>query len=100
MLGHNWDRFLAVAAGRLVARPRERQSRARDDHLPPGDGRIDWAHIRHTLAAIEFRGWIMLELSCENGCTNLFHRALEQTRRMLGDGQPAPAPAVERPAPH
>jgi sugar phosphate isomerase/epimerase len=35
-----------------------------DDHLPPGEGHIDWPDIVRTLHAAHFTGWIMLELSC------------------------------------
>ncbi|HEX7779145.1 MAG TPA: TIM barrel protein, partial [Vicinamibacterales bacterium] len=33
-----------------------------DDHLPPGEGSIDWADISRTLQAVDYAGWIMLEL--------------------------------------
>ena len=35
----------------------------RDDHLPPGSGRIDWEAILRELVAISFRGALILELA-------------------------------------
>jgi sugar phosphate isomerase/epimerase len=34
-----------------------------DDHLPPGDGVIDWARVRSTLEHVEYRGVFMLEVT-------------------------------------
>lgn len=34
-----------------------------DDHLPPGQGVIDWARVRAALARLEYRGVFMLEVS-------------------------------------
>jgi len=35
----------------------------RDDHFPPGDGRIDWESMLRDLVTIEFRGGLMLEMA-------------------------------------
>ena len=35
----------------------------RDDHFPPGDGRIDWEAMLRELISIEFRGALMLEMA-------------------------------------
>jgi sugar phosphate isomerase/epimerase len=35
----------------------------RDDHFPPGDGRIDWEAMLRDLMKIEFRGALMLEIA-------------------------------------
>ena len=35
----------------------------RDDHLPPGNGRIDWEAMLRELVAIGFRGSLILELA-------------------------------------
>ena len=42
-----------------------------DDHLPPGDGLLDWAALGRDLQQVKFDGWIMLELQCPD------HRSLE-----------------------
>ena len=34
-----------------------------DDHLPPGDGRIDWTALFRELAAIRFNGALIMELA-------------------------------------
>jgi sugar phosphate isomerase/epimerase len=34
-----------------------------DDHLPPGDGRIDWTALLKELAAVKFTGALILELA-------------------------------------
>jgi sugar phosphate isomerase/epimerase len=34
-----------------------------DDHLPPGDGRIDWTALLKELAAVQFTGAFILELA-------------------------------------
>jgi len=36
---------------------------ARDDHLPPGDGRIDWEKLLRELVQIEFHGALILEMA-------------------------------------
>jgi sugar phosphate isomerase/epimerase len=92
-LGHHWDRFLALAGGRLAHVHASDNHGTHDDHLPPGDGRIDWAHVRHTLAAAGFHGWIMLELSCNDGCLDLFRRGLDQARRVLGETRTLETPS-------
>jgi sugar phosphate isomerase/epimerase len=38
-------------------------SGAQDDHLPPGDGRIDWEALLRELVEIEFRGAFILEMA-------------------------------------
>jgi sugar phosphate isomerase/epimerase len=35
----------------------------RDDHLPPGDGGIDWHHVISELRRLDFHGVLVLELS-------------------------------------
>jgi sugar phosphate isomerase/epimerase len=61
-LGRSWHKFLEVADGRLAHVHASDNRGERDDHLPPGDGGIDWADISRTLAAVSYAGWIMLEL--------------------------------------
>jgi sugar phosphate isomerase/epimerase len=39
----------------------------RDDHLPPGRGRIDWAFLMQRLAEQKFEGPLILELSGDKG---------------------------------
>jgi sugar phosphate isomerase/epimerase len=66
-LGHHWDRFVETSGDRL-RHIHVNDNRGRfDDHLPPGEGDIDWRHIRDTLRRISFDGWVMLELACPRG---------------------------------
>ena len=84
-LGRHWHRFLAIADGRLTHVHANDNHGHRDDHLPPGDGRIDWAEITRTLAAADFTGWAMLELHCSGDDPGgYFRRALAQARALIG----------------
>ena len=83
-LGGFWDQFLAVADGRVVHVHASDNQGTYDDHLPPGDGRLDWRHIATTLESANFDGWIMLELKCpRTEETSYFKRALERTEAVL-----------------
>jgi sugar phosphate isomerase/epimerase len=63
-LGHQWDAFIN-ALGRRIVHVHAADHRGRDDdHLPPGDGTIDWGHIGAGLRRIGYSGWVMLELRC------------------------------------
>jgi sugar phosphate isomerase/epimerase len=87
-LGHHWHRFLEVADGRLVHVHASDNHGSRDDHLPPGDGRLDWTDIARTLDAADFHGWIMLELACPGrNIAAYFRRAFEQASGLLGEGR-------------
>ena len=83
-LGRHWHRFLNVADGRLAHVHLNDNAGRRDDHLPPGDGHIDWAEIVRTLMAVNFTGWAMLELHCSTVDTGGFlRRAWSQSAALL-----------------
>lgn len=63
-LGHHWRRFVEVAGDRLIHVHANDHRGQFDDHLPPGDGVIDWREIADTLRQVDYDGWIMLELKC------------------------------------
>jgi sugar phosphate isomerase/epimerase len=63
-LGGHWQRFLDVAGARLAHVHANDNRGTWDDHLPPGEGHINWAEIAGSLRHVSFRGWIMLELAC------------------------------------
>jgi sugar phosphate isomerase/epimerase len=63
-LGRHWDAFIDIAGPRLRHIHANDNHGTWDDHLPPGDGQIDWSHIATSLRAARFSGWIMLELAC------------------------------------
>ncbi len=87
-LGNQWDRLLGIAGSRLIHVHANDHRGRFDDHLPPGDGSIDWRHISHTLRAADFSGFMMLELNCQPGSHAAhFARAFEQARRVMGEGQ-------------
>jgi len=63
-LGGQWDRFAGLVGDRLVHVHANDNRGQFDDHLPPGEGAIDWLHVRDTLDQVAFDGWIVLELAC------------------------------------
>lgn len=46
-----------------------------DDHLPPGEGRIDWGAFTRELARVDFRGAMILELSGAGSPEDVLARA-------------------------
>jgi len=84
-LGHDWDGFVAVAGDRLMHVHANDHRGQFDDHLPPGDGVIDWRHIRATLEHLGFSGWIVLELSCPTApLREYMGGALTRARHLFG----------------
>jgi sugar phosphate isomerase/epimerase len=63
-LGRAWRRFMAVADGRLIHVHASDNHGQFDDHLPPGEGIIDWREVMGSLDDAGFMGWMMLELRC------------------------------------
>ena len=61
-LGRQWDAFLAAVGRRIVHVHATDHFGRHDDHMPPGDGTIDWAQIGDGLRGIGYEGWVMLEL--------------------------------------
>jgi sugar phosphate isomerase/epimerase len=83
-LGRHWHRFLDVSSRRLVHVHASDNHGHRDDHLPPGDGVLDWADIARSLAEVQYRGWVILELGCpSDGLDALFRRAMARTTTLL-----------------
>jgi sugar phosphate isomerase/epimerase len=84
-LGNQWARFLEVAGPRL-SHIHANDHRGRfDDHLPPGDGLLDWSAIGRDLRHVKFEGWVMLELGCPNtgSLEGYFARARDQLAARL-----------------
>jgi len=81
-----WDQFIRAVGHRLIhVHASDHQGRF-DDHLPPGDGIIDWRRIRQSLQSLNFNGWIVLEAACPNeGTATYFDIAMRRTRSLLGD---------------
>ena len=63
-LGGQWDAFIGAVGRRIVHVHAADHLGREDDHLAPGDGTIDWAHIGASLHRIRYGGWLMLELRC------------------------------------
>lgn len=87
-LAQQWDAFVDLAASRVVHVHAHDHHGSFDDHLPPGDGTLDWRHIAGSLRRIGFEGWRMLELRCPDGpIRDYFTRAAAQLQA-LSDGGP------------
>lgn len=83
-LGHQWRQFVDVSGRRLSHIHANDHHGHFDDHLPPGDGILDWRAISRDLQEMHFDGWIMLELRCPAGpVTEQFTRALTRLRALL-----------------
>lgn len=84
MLGRHWSRFLEIGGSRLRHVHASDNRGVYDDHLPPGDGSIDWRDIRDGLQGVSFDGWVMLELGCPSEpLAAHIDRALTQLRERL-----------------
>jgi sugar phosphate isomerase/epimerase len=83
-LGGFWHRFVEVAGSRLIHVHANDNRGQFDDHLPPGDGTINWTEVARTLRAVNFDGWIMLELGCPTSDPGAhFQRAFEQATKIF-----------------
>lgn len=84
-LGGFWQQFVEVSASRLLHVHAHDNHGYVDDHLPPGDGVIDWGAVGSSLRAVGYTGWIMLELHCPTAnAAAFFKRAVTQTIERLG----------------
>jgi sugar phosphate isomerase/epimerase len=92
-LGHQWPQFLDVSRGRLAHIHASDHHGRFDDHLPPGEGVLDWAAIGRDLQRDGFEGWIMLELRCPEGSlADYFGRAISRMRLLLPAADQPDAP--------
>jgi len=62
-----------------------------DDHLPPGEGHIDWSRFRAALAATGYQGVFMLEVSGDGDLATHVQAAAAAVRRVLQLPEPAGA---------
>jgi len=56
----------------------------RDDHLPPGDGQIDWTRLLDQMARVGFHGSIMLEIAGQDNSHKVLEGARRGRRHLLG----------------
>lgn len=83
-LGRHLDGLLAVVGDRVRHVHVSDHHGTRDEHLPPGEGVVDWGHVSGTLAAAGFDGWIVLELSCPTGpLSDFMAGALRRARALF-----------------
>lgn len=83
-LGHQWRQFVDISRGRLAHVHASDHHGRFDDHLPPGDGTLDWPAIGRDLRQTGFDGWIMLELRCPaDSMTGYFARAVARLGALL-----------------
>src|SRR5262249_33199718 len=85
-LGHHWDRFIQTI-GRRIAHVHLSDHRGHcDDHLPPGEGIIDWRRVCGSLRQVDFDGWLVLEVACpEEAVSPYFDLVLRRARTLFGD---------------
>jgi sugar phosphate isomerase/epimerase len=84
-LGRHWREFVTIAGARLVHVHVHDNRGQWDDHLPPGDGSIDWAGVAGSLRDVDYDGWLMLELGCPSGDRPAyFARAVGRARELFG----------------
>jgi sugar phosphate isomerase/epimerase len=79
--------FLFPAIDRFASRTIHVQASdnrgATDDHLPPGDGIIDWPAVQSKLAAIDYQGVFLLELTDSGDMREHVARAARRAREVL-----------------
>jgi sugar phosphate isomerase/epimerase len=86
-LGRHWHRFLEVSGSRLIHVHASDNHGRFDDHLPPGEGHIDWHDIRDSLRRAAFEGWVMVELGCPIGdLAEYLARAMARATSLLDGG--------------
>jgi sugar phosphate isomerase/epimerase len=73
------DRF----AARLVHLQASDNRGVADDHLPPGDGIIDWPRVQSKLADINYRGVFLLELTDTGDVRDNIARSAHRARETL-----------------
>lgn len=83
-LGRHWREFVEVAGPRLVHIHASDNHGQWDDHLPPGDGALDWPDIARSLREVNYDGWIMLEVACPPADrASYFGRAVARARELF-----------------
>ena len=74
-LGGHLQAFVARFASRLVHVQASDNGGTTDDHLPPGEGRLDWPEVVRSLRGARYRGVFLLEVSCGGALEDRARRA-------------------------
>jgi len=56
-----------------------------DDHLPPGDGQINWQAVLTSLGRISYRGTLMLEIDGRDGPERVLSRAYANLKKIISE---------------
>lgn len=87
-LGRHLETMAALACGRLSHVHVHDNRGTADDHLPPGDGTIDWAASFDAFRRCGYHGAMVLELACDVPSADYFTRALASTRALYAARSP------------
>lgn len=87
-LGGTLLEFVERLAGRLVHVQASDNRGVSDDHLPPGDGSIDWTLVLAALERVGYAGVFMLEVSGNGEIGAHVERAVAAGRRVLASRSP------------
>jgi sugar phosphate isomerase/epimerase len=81
-LGGHLQAFVARFAARLVHVQASDNGGTTDDHLPPGEGCLDWPEVVRALRAARYRGAFLLEVSCGGALEDRARRAAASQARL------------------
>jgi sugar phosphate isomerase/epimerase len=77
--GHLFDAVRRLASRVVHIQASDNQG-VTDDHLPPGEGVIDWARFADALRQAEYGGVVMLEVAGDGGAAAQVRRAADAAR--------------------
>jgi sugar phosphate isomerase/epimerase len=83
-LGGDLGAFVARFSQRLVHVQASDNRGTSDDHLPPGEGALDWAAFVSSLRSAGYRGTFLLEVSGAGPMEERVHRAARSVARLTG----------------
>jgi sugar phosphate isomerase/epimerase len=83
-LGGHLDAFVARFARRLVHLQASDNRGTSDDHLPPGEGSLDWTAFVSSLRNARYRGTFLLEVSGAGPMEERVRRAARSVERLTG----------------
>lgn len=83
-LGGQLDAFVAQLGRRLVHVQASDNRGTSDDHLPPGEGSLDWTAFASALKGAGYRGTFLLEVSGSGPVEERVHRAARSVAHLTG----------------